>query len=351
MLHLTTLFDKNYLSRALVLYESLLLQPIEFTLYTLCLDDFAYQHFANGQYKNIVPLHINELESADKELTQSKLNRSKVEYFFTISPCLPLYLLNKYNIPHICSLDADILFFSSPQHLFNNLQSHSIVVTPHKFAPEISDREKYGKYNVSFQIFKNDTWGKLCLEKWRTQCIEWCHDYLDEQKNRFADQKYLDSWPADYPGKVKILDDTVSGLAVWNVNNYTITKKGETYYSNGEKIVFYHYHAFKLLGARWASNDFSVYKVQPQKLLIEVYHIYWRKLSKKNNLINFTTDKSARQNLEESTLRKIVSSKGVFYYLSNSRLLLMDVNFLLNTFNKIVALRNWGRKMIHPFYK
>lgn len=346
MLYLTTLFDKNYLSRALVLYESLLEQQIEFTLYTLCLDDFSFQHFTQKKYDSIVPLHIDELENADKELALAKLNRYKVEYFFTLSPCLPLYLLNKYNLPHICSLDADIMFFYSPEKLFNYLQSYSIVITPHKFSPELTHLEEYGKYNVSFQIFKNDTWGKMCLEKWRIQCIEWCHDYLDEQKQRFGDQKYLDSWTTDYPGKVKVLTDPVSGLATWNMNNYTISKKDGVYYSNGDKIVFYHYHAFKLLGSRWASNGFRVFKVHPQKLLVEMYHLYWKKLKAKNNLLNFTTDKSARQNLEDSTLRKIVTYEGVFYYLSESTLLMMNLTFLQGTLNKLASIKNRLKKLI-----
>jgi hypothetical protein len=238
------------------------------------------------------------------------------------------------------------MFFSTPEQLFNNLHSYSIVITPHKFSPELIDQEEFGKYNVSFQIFKNDNWGKMCLEKWRAQCIEWCHDYPDEQKQRFGDQKYLDSWPNDYPGKVKVLNDAVSGLAAWNMNNFTITKKDGIYYSNAEKIVFYHYHAFKLLGRRWASNGFWVYKVTPQKLLVEMYHLYWKKLNAKNTVLNFTTDKSARQNLEESTLRKIVTYKGVFYYLSNSRLLMINLNFMLGTLNKVATLRSWLRKII-----
>lgn len=346
MLYLTTLFDKNYLSRAIVLYESLMQQQVEFMLYALCLDDFSYQHFTDSKYTNIVPLHINELESADKELAQAKLNRHKVEYFFTISPCLPLYLLNKYNIPHICSLDADILFFSNPEYLFNYLQSYSIVITPHKFSQQILDLEEYGKYNVSFQIFKNDTWGKMCLEKWRVQCLEWCHDYLDEQRQRYGDQKYLDSWLADYPGKVKVLSDSVSGLAAWNVNNFSITKKNGIYYSNGEKIVFYHYHAFKLLGRRWATNGFKIFKVKSQKLLLEIYLLYWNKLNVKNHLLNFTTDKSARQNLEESTLRKIVTYEGVFYYLSDSKILLVNLNFMLGALNSVASLRNRLKKLL-----
>ena len=43
MLYFCTYFDSNYLSRALVLYRSLVDVGAEFTLWALCLDDEAYR--------------------------------------------------------------------------------------------------------------------------------------------------------------------------------------------------------------------------------------------------------------------------------------------------------------------
>ena len=102
---------------------------------------------------------------------------------------MPLYVLKKYDLTHICSLDADILFLDTPKSLFDYLNDYSIIITPHKFSEEITGLVEYGIYNVSFQIFKNDETGRKCLQHWRTQCIDWCRDEFDEINNRFADQK------------------------------------------------------------------------------------------------------------------------------------------------------------------
>lgn len=340
MLYLTTLFDKNYLSRGLVMYESLLQHSSPFTLYVLCLDEYTFQYFAGGNYSHVIPLRLSELEEADKELLAAKANRRTVEYFFTISPCLPLYLIKKYSLPHICSLDADILFFSDPAMLFDNLNHYSIVVTPHKFSKEIAYLENRGKFNVSFQIFKNDATGIACLEKWRAQCIEWCHDYLDEETQRYGDQKYLDAWISDYPGKVKVLDDSVSGLAAWNINNYQLLEKDGQMYANDEKIIFFHYHAFKLFGRRWASNGFKIFAVRNNRLVEKLYLVYWKKLHKKNETLNISLDTSTRQNLAESTLRKVLSHDGVFFYLSDKQLLYTNLTFLLPAFNALAYAKN-----------
>ena len=95
MLHFTTFFDKNYLSRGLVLIESLQKYTSKFELYVLCLDDFTMEYFNKhkSQYPEIITLTLNDVEKQDQELFACKENRSTIEYYFTLSPCLPLFLL------------------------------------------------------------------------------------------------------------------------------------------------------------------------------------------------------------------------------------------------------------------
>ena len=269
MYHLTTYFDKNYLSRGLVLYDSLKEHCQKFELYILCLDEYTETYFKEhvAEFPEVITLSLLELEQADNELKDCRNNRNTIEYYFTLSPCLPLYLLQKYNLPHIASMDADILFLNNPESLFYYLTQFSVVITPHKFSKQINFLEKFGKYNVSFQIFKNDKTGITCLQKWREQCIEWCGDQYDEANNRFADQKYLDDWTEKYPGKVKELNDNVSGLAPWNLNNYHLIKNKNIYYSNGEPLVFYHFHQFKFFDKRWASNGLKGYEANRQQAI------------------------------------------------------------------------------------
>ena len=156
MIYLTTYFDKNYLSRGLVLYDSLKQYTTDFCLYILCLDEYTEQYFTDRkeEFPNVVTLQLKAIEADDNELLLAKNNRSKIEYYFTLSPCLPLYLLKKYQLPHICSLDADILFCDSPEVIFDKLNNFSIIITPHKFSEELLHLDEFGKYNVSFQIFK-----------------------------------------------------------------------------------------------------------------------------------------------------------------------------------------------------
>lgn len=327
MFYFTTYFDKNYLSRGLVLFESLKEHCERFELYVLCLDDFTLDFFQKNvrNYPKVKTLSLNEIEEYDKELKKCKQNRSVIEYYFTLSPCLPLFLLQKYNLTHICSLDADMMFFSTPTPLFTYLENFSIVITPHKFSPELKSLEKYGIYNVSFQIFKNDEIGIACLEKWRNQCIEWCFDYVDKENSRFADQKYLDNWSITFKNKVKVLDDNVSGIAPWNLNNYQIRKEEYYFYSNGERIIFYHFHHFKFINSKLAFNGFYYYQAKQQKAIDELYLIYWNKVNNNNKTLSILKDKSTRYDNTSCYFVQLLKETTLYFKLNNRKLI--NVNF------------------------
>lgn len=315
MLHLTTFFDKNYLSRGLVLYNSLKEYTSDFELYILCLDDFTKDYFEKNKidFPEVNTLQLKDIEENDADLAIAKTNRSRIEYYFTLSPCLPLYLLKKHNLSHICSLDADILFLNSPKSLFDKLNEYSIVITPHKFSDEITHLSKFGMYNVSFQIFKNNETGLACLQKWKEECIEYCGDEYDEVNERFADQKYLDKWLTLYPNEVFVLNDNISGLAPWNLNNYKVEKIENCYYSNQEQIIFYHFHHFKIFNESWASNGFNEYKAKHQNGVDALYLDYWNKIDSFNNQFAIVKEDSTRYKTSSKLLPKLLKEKEVYY--------------------------------------
>jgi hypothetical protein len=323
----------------LVLYDSLRKHCTSFRLYVLSLDAYTAAYFTKhaAGYPEIILITIDEVEDADPDLKAARQNRSTIEYYFTLSPCLPLHILRRFNAEHICSLDADILFLNGPDPLFRYLDRYSIVITPHKFSAEIKYLEKFGTYNVSFQIFKNDETGRKCLETWRAQCLEWCRDEYDEQTGRFADQKYLDTWRNDYPEKVKPLDDHVSGLAPWNLNNYSIFHAGNDFFSNGDKIIFYHFHHFKLFGNRMASNVFESYCARWQQAIEDLYLYYWNMLDARRKGLAVARRQSSRVNFAIM----LKDQPSIFVKLSDARMITVKLNripsFVKSILSKLYA--------------
>ena len=344
MLNFCTLFDKNYLPYGLSLWASLNKTiPDKFRLFILCLDAATYQFLIENNFGGVVAIKLNDLEESDAELLSAKNTRSFVEYYFTLSPCLPLYILRNWkNIDWICSLDADIYFFNDPEPIFEKFKKYSILICPHKFSKELLARgiQKFGFFNVSFQAFKKDETGIACLEDWRSKCIEWCYDYYDETNNRFADQKYLDEWENVYPGKVMKLTDETSGLAVWNLNAYSLTYINGQVLSNNEKIIFYHFHGLKQINNVWFANAFQEYQVSATPVINNhIYLPYIQQTNKWKEKLNMEVDTNKRYEKDKIPVYKRLIQAGSFYYWKKpDKLLSLKIPWLQKTFSFIKKL-------------
>jgi hypothetical protein len=95
---------------------------------------------------------------------------------------------------------------------------------------------------VAFNVFKNDNTSKVCLERWRKQCLS------KPRRGNLGDQKYLDEWPNLYRGSLVISENVGIDAAPWNISQYKVTMKGSIPYINGDKLVCYHFHQFQILG-------------------------------------------------------------------------------------------------------
>ncbi len=249
MLYFATLFDENFLARGLALYGSLLKHSKNnFFLFVLALDNRVPEKLETFiSSSNVKVIKLEDIELYYPELKLVKGSRSKIEYYFTLSPFLPSYILANFpNVNRITSLDADILFFSDPNIIFDHYVDADILITPHSFPNELKYLEDFGKYNVSFQSFKRTDNAVRCLDKWKSDCINFCSDYFDSVNNRFADQKYLDSWENDFD-KVVPIDLSSSGLAPWNIAKYKIELFDNKIFVDGKPLIFYHFHHLRFL--------------------------------------------------------------------------------------------------------
>ena len=245
MIHYCTYFDRNYLSRAMALHRSLVRHSPPFTLWALCFDDDAYGALEALRLQGVEPIRLADFEAADPELAAVKGSRTTVEYYFTSSPRLPRYIMRKHtDVDLITYLDADLLFYSSPQPIFDELGGGSVLIVPHRFPEHLRELEKYGVYNVGLLSFRNDANGRAVLERWGQQCLEWCFDRVEDGK--FADQGYLDEWPGQ-PGVV-VLQHPGAGLAPWNYMRYRIDLAGRPPTVDGRPLVFYHFQGVKAIG-------------------------------------------------------------------------------------------------------
>lgn len=245
-----TLFDINFLAKGLTLHNSLVKHSTtDWKLYILCLDEETYNLLKKLNLEKVSLISLDQIE--DSELLIAKNNRNRTEYCWTLTPSLPLYLLNtKPEIDLITYLDADLFFYSSPEQIFEEFVNNSILLIPHNLPPEKKEKEKVvGKYNVGMMIFRRDQSGLTCLNWWRLQCNNWCYEVPEEGK--LGDQKYLDYFEEKF-SNVYILHHPGANLAGWNIKNYRgkINKINNAVYVNNKPLIFFHFSSFKLYNSR-----------------------------------------------------------------------------------------------------
>lgn len=239
-----TLFDQHYLYRGIAMYHSLDKNLANFQLWILCMDELTYKILSGLTLSKVHLIKLADLE--DAKLLKAKSNRNSMEYCWTLTPCLPSYVLEKNpELDHITYIDADLYFFASPALIFSELTAEkNILITSHNYFPEYRFVEAgFGKYNVQFLIFKNNQFGREALAWWKERCLEWC--YARAEDNKFGDQKYLDDWETRFTG-VQVMQTPGAGIAPWNILNYQLTRKAGKLYVSSQELIFYHFHALKL---------------------------------------------------------------------------------------------------------
>lgn len=239
-----TLFDSNYLLKGVAMLRSLFTYCPEAHVHLLCMDEQTREIITALNFPAVTCISLAEIE--DAALLEAKKDRSVAEYCWTLSPVLPSYVLaNNPGISMLTYIDADLLFYSPLQPLFDEIGDASIAIIEHRFMPRLQHLEVNGRFCVEWVSFRRDEQGMACLARWREQCVEWCYYRLEDE--RMGDQKYLDAWPARY-SSTHILQHPGAGIAPWNYSQYKFDLLADgTPSVDGEPLIFYHFHQFQLL--------------------------------------------------------------------------------------------------------
>jgi hypothetical protein len=244
-----TYFDRNYLTRGLALYRSLVSHSPAFRLWVLCLDQETYHILGRLGLEHVELIPLPTLERADPALLAARTTRSRVEYYWTCGPAFLAYLFTtRPEIGLLSYLDADLFFFADPTPLFDELGDGSILLIPHRWSPYV-DRSHLGKgvYQVGLLVFRRLAASLACLSHWRKQCLEWCFDRLEP--GRFGDQKYLEDWPSRYE-KVVVSRHKGASLGSPSIGNYHYGLERDRVLVDGDPLLFFHFTRFRLV-TRW----------------------------------------------------------------------------------------------------
>ena len=235
MEHYVTLFDTLFLPQGLALHTSLKRHAGPHVLWILCVDDATHEVLGRLALPNVQLMRLVDVETP--ELRRVKLDRSRVEYCWTLTPFTPRWVCQADpTIRRVTYVDADLWFRQSPAPIFREfeLSAKQVLITEHAYAPEHDQTATSGRYCVQFMVFTRDG-SERVRRWWEERCIEWC--YARSENGKFGDQKYLDDWPERFSDCVHVLQGAELARAPWNGS-------GSPYHG----AVFFHFHGLRLLG-------------------------------------------------------------------------------------------------------
>lgn len=250
MLNFVTLFDKNYMSRGIVLYNSLKEHcKQDFTFYVLAMDEVTEKYLKSLNNVNLFVITVADIKKMYPVLIKLEKERTRGEFSWTLSSFSIQYCLRQFSLDSCTYVDSDICFYNDPQILLDEVDDKSVMITEHNYTPEYDQSATSGKFCVQFMYFKNNDDGNKVLEYWRSKCEEWCYNRMEDGK--FGDQKYLDDWESRFEGIVYNCRNIGCGVAPWNVQKYEIIDdKGIINIQSkitkiSRPLIFYHFHGVK----------------------------------------------------------------------------------------------------------
>lgn len=271
-----TYFDSGYLNRGLALIDSIRSHGDFSPVVVLALDERVSRYFEVFPQKNVQVISLNELEAYEPRLLGVKNERTKMEYFFTITPIFTKYVLEKYckNNGITAYVDADLFFFERPSSVADAMANDSVGIIPHRYPKRLASKlSKYGTYNVGWVGFRNDHKGLEVLNWYCSQTIEWCFD--KPENGKYADQGYLDSFNR-FNG-VTALNSAGFNLAPWNTSSHKLKIEKGKVASDGEPLVFFHFHGIKSNNNRFITSQL-VYRSPMTTILRNMVYIPYLKV-------------------------------------------------------------------------
>ncbi|MEW5797459.1 MAG: glycosyl transferase [Bacteroidota bacterium] len=314
MLYFCTLFDKNYLSRGVALYESLEKVSAGFHLYVFAFDGETEDVLSRLTWKHATIIPLKDFEN--ERLRSVKADRTRAEYYWTSTPATILYVLEHFGVDHCTYIDSDLYFYRDPDILFQELGNSSVLITEHRYTKGYDKSKQSGIYCVQFNTFRNNSEGLMVLRWWNDRCLEWC--YNREEDGKFGDQKYLDDWTTRFKG-VHVLQNMGGAIAPWNVQQYSFHRQNSKllcrYQHSTEslEVVFYHFHYLRFyehttieLGDYYLSDEV-------RQILYYPYIRHLQEIKKKISAFEPLIDVHGNRQFERGLKQMYIKAKRTLY--------------------------------------
>lgn len=242
-----TVVSKNYLASARALQESLSRHHPDVPLYVLLVDrvDGVFDPAAEA-FEMILAEDLKNIPEQDRFFFKYdilELNTAVKPFFFE-------YLFTRYGLRKLIYFDPDILVFSPLDQIWQLLDSHSAVLTPHitqpledRCSPNEVDFLRVGVFNLGFIAMASTEPTCAFLHWWQKRLYDFC--LAEPENGYFTDQKWVDLAPLLFAG-FYILSDPEFNIAYWNLHARSgVQMTEDEVLLDGRPVRFFHFSGFR----------------------------------------------------------------------------------------------------------
>lgn len=239
-----TIIAPNYLSQARALTESFVRHEPSGKVYVLIVTTERHATMKNEEQFTAIP--VQDLALLD--FPAMVLRYTVRELCTAVKPFFLQHLLDRYNVGKICYVDPDIYFYHNIRSVWEQLNTHNVVLTPHilqpldeEFLPNEFSILQAGTYNLGFIGVRNTEETQRFLAWWGGRLVYYSHGA--PERHEHFDQRWIDLLPGFLPD---VFIDRNPGLnvAYWDLSNRYIQEQSQGYYVNGAPLIFFHFSGY-----------------------------------------------------------------------------------------------------------
>lgn len=268
-----TIFDNNYLARAIALHSSLMKTNHTARFAFFCIDDRSADLLDMLRLERSIVVRHEQF--ATPELLLVRPHRSQGEYCWTCKPVAILYAMERLpDAEWVVYVDTDMMFFSDPDAALPGPAAHYLL-TPHRFHGAFGRFERQaGRHNAGYVAARNSAIGQQVISWWRDQCLASCSSIPTESS--YADQKYLDEF-GQHAREGESSDHDGLNAAPWNIEKYRVSVADGIVRLGDVSLLLYHFQSLQLFDDGTAALYTGDRRI-PDDLRIAIYEPYLAEL-------------------------------------------------------------------------
>jgi hypothetical protein len=237
-----TIASFNYLPQIRTFAHSFNKHNQNVNIFVLLVDDSSTQEDYSREPFNVIL--AKDLKIEDFLLIAFKFNI--IELNTAIKPSFIKFLFNNRNVSKLLYFDPDIFVFAPLDSLFDELDRHPALLTPHILSPGTTDAIlpdtaflRYGVFNLGFIGMRLTGEISQLLDWWEHRCLYFGN--IDVTEGIYVDQKWMNLFPC-FSNDISILRLPGCNMAYWNLHERKLSKSAEGWLVNdSSRLMFFHF--------------------------------------------------------------------------------------------------------------